>query len=294
MIYLQHRSMGSFHHSGSTRSRANTIPSSSSTWQGPTCLHVLYNLLLSPFEDLLPRSGSSPRITRRELILVLEDSLYLVPFAILKSNDESGEFLSERCSLLTIPSVQGLRQRNRFKSRESCTENIDKALVVGVGGNRMNNPEIAWSDPTSAVQEAAMVSEMLHTKPLLQQNATKETIINELATSECIHFACQLAWKHSSVVLSPGNLVESQPNSKRYYSTANDIDNDEDNNDVGNSMEVPLNEYLLSGNEISNTRLAAKLVVFNTNSTSDQISGDAVAKFTNQWLIAGTGAILVS
>lgn len=160
----------------------------------------------------------------------------------------------------------------------------------------MNHPEISWSDPTSAVQEAAMVSEMLHTKPLLQQNATKESILNELTSAECIHFACQLAWKHSAVVLSAGNMVESQSNSKRYYPTANnEIDQEDENNDMTNSsMEVPLNDYLLSGNEISNTRLAAKLVVLNTNSTSDQISGAAVANFTNNWLIAGTGAILVS
>lgn len=159
----------------------------------------------------------------------------------------------------------------------------------------MNNPDISWSDPTSAVQEAAMVSEMLHTKPLLQQNATKESILNELASAECIHFACQLAWKHSAVVLSAGNMVESQSNSKRYYpQTSNEMDQEDEGNDMSNSsMEVPLNDYLLSGNEVANTRLAAKLVVLNTNSTSDQISGSAVANFTNNWLIAGTGAILV-
>lgn len=92
---------------------------------------MLYNLLLAPFEDLLPNCGSSPRTGRRELILVLEDSLYLVPFAILRSGDDHGEFLSERCSLLTVPSVQALRQKNRFKNRENV-ENINKALVVGV------------------------------------------------------------------------------------------------------------------------------------------------------------------
>lgn len=67
---------------------------------------------------------------------MLEDSLYLVPFAILRSADESGEFLSERCSLLTVPSVQALRQRNRFKNRENV-ENINKALVIGVSGTRI-------------------------------------------------------------------------------------------------------------------------------------------------------------
>lgn len=160
----------------------------------------------------------------------------------------------------------------------------------------MNNTEISWSDPTSAVQEAAMVSEMLHTKALLQQNATKEAVLNDLAAAECIHFACQLAWKHSAVVLSAGNMVESQSNSKRYYpNNSNEIDQEDETNDLNNSsMEVPLNDYLLSGMDISNTRLAAKLVVLNTNSTSDQISGAAVANFTNNWLIAGTGAILVS
>lgn len=165
-----------------------------------------------------------------------------------------------------------------------------------VGGNRMNNSEISWSDPTSAVQEAAMVSEMLHTKALLQQNATKEAVLNDLAAAECIHFACQLAWKHSAVVLSAGNMVESQSNSKRYYpNNSSEIDQEDESNDLNNSsMEVPLNDYLLSGMDISNTRLAAKLVVLNTNSTSDQISGAAVANFTNNWLIAGTGAILVS
>lgn len=128
---MNYRSIGSFHHGGSIRSRSSTIQNASNNWQGPSCIHVLYNLLLAPFEDLLPTCGSSPRTGRRELILVLEDVLYLVPFAILRSGDEQGEFLSERCSLLTVPSVQALRQRHRFKNRDAI-ENINKALVVGV------------------------------------------------------------------------------------------------------------------------------------------------------------------
>lgn len=131
MTFSHFRSIGSLQHGGSTRSRTNTLPSSTTSWQGPNCLHVLYNLLLAPFEDLLPNCGSSPRIGRRELILVLEDSLYLVPFAILRSGDDNGEFLSERCSLLTVPSLQALRQKNRFKNRDNV-DNINKALVVGV------------------------------------------------------------------------------------------------------------------------------------------------------------------
>jgi CHAT domain len=110
-------------------------------------LHVLYNLLLAPFEDLLPNCGSSPRIGRRELILVLEDSLYLVPFAILRSCDDQGEFLSERCSLLTVPSLQALRQKNRFK--KDNVENINSALVVGVSLPLSSSPIKSFTLPFS-------------------------------------------------------------------------------------------------------------------------------------------------
>lgn len=52
------RSIGSLQ--GSTRSRRQQvlIP----PWQGPSCLHTLYNLLLAPFEDLLPSSTTSEYI----------------------------------------------------------------------------------------------------------------------------------------------------------------------------------------------------------------------------------------
>lgn len=50
------RSIGSLQ--GSTRSRRGfSLPQ----WQGPSSLHALYNLLLAPFEDLLPNSSSGKR-----------------------------------------------------------------------------------------------------------------------------------------------------------------------------------------------------------------------------------------
>lgn len=131
-----------------------------------------------------------------------------------------------------------------------------------------------------------MISEMLHTKPLIQQTATKETVLGELCSAECIHFACQLAWKHSAIVLSPGNMVESQSNSKRYYpSNTSEGDQEDEGNEINNSsIEIPLNDYILNGSEVENMRLNAKLVVFNTNSNADQISGSAIAKFTNRFV----------
>lgn len=52
---------------GSTRSRRMpVIP----PWQGPSSLHSLYNLLLAPFDDLLPSSAISKYMHPAECQLI--------------------------------------------------------------------------------------------------------------------------------------------------------------------------------------------------------------------------------
>lgn len=228
---------------------------------------------------------------------MLENELYLVPFAVLRSSDDNGEYLSERCSLLTVPSLQSLRYKSRSKSRDTI-ENLNSSLVVG--GPRIPNnlaETYGWSEIASTLQEATMVAEMLHVKPYLQQNATKETIMTELSTAECVHFASYVSWKVPGVVLSPGNMLESQPNSKRFYpNSANDAEHEDENNDISsNNMEIPpLSDFMVSSEDILAMRLNAKLVVLNSCNSGDPISGSAVANFANSWLLSGVGAVLVS
>uniref|UniRef100_A0A182P3U2 Uncharacterized protein n=1 Tax=Anopheles epiroticus TaxID=199890 RepID=A0A182P3U2_9DIPT len=256
------RSIGSLQ--GSTRSRrSNMLP----PWQGPSCLHVLYNLLLAPFEDLLPDISTTARIGRRELILVLEKELYLVPFAILRSGDEDGEYLSERCSLLTIPS----------------------SLSDTWG----------WSDSPASLQEAAMVSDMLNTKPLVSSSATKEAIVSELPAAECVHFAANVSWKLGAVVLSPGEVLDSQSQKRFYPNAAGELlggDNDEETTDLATSnMEIPpLSDFILSAADLLSMKLSAKLVVLSSYHSVEPITGSGVANLAGSWLFAGTGAVLVS
>nr|XP_049462580.1 tetratricopeptide repeat protein 28 isoform X2 [Anopheles coluzzii] len=289
------RSIGSLQ--GSTRSRrSNMLP----PWQGPSCLHVLYNLLLAPFEDLLPDISTTARIGRRELILVLEKELYLVPFAILRSGDEDGEYLSERCSLLTVPSLHTLRQKSRIKTREPA-EGLNSALVIG-------GPKIpsslsdtwGWSDSPASLQEAAMVSDMLNTKPLVSTSATKEAIVSELPAAECVHFAANVSWKLGAVVLSPGEVLDSPSTGKRFYpSAAGELlgaDNDEEPTDLSTTnMEIPpLSDFILSAADLLSMRLTAKLVVLSSYHSVEPITGSGVANLASSWLFAGTGAVLVS
>lgn len=51
--------------------------------------------------------SSGPVGRHRQLVMVLEGELYLIPFALLKGSS-SNEYLYERFSLIAVPSIQGL------------------------------------------------------------------------------------------------------------------------------------------------------------------------------------------
>ena len=51
--------------------------------------------------------SSGPVGRHRQLVMVLEGELYLIPFALLKGSS-SNEYLYERFSLIAVPSIHGL------------------------------------------------------------------------------------------------------------------------------------------------------------------------------------------
>lgn len=95
---------------------------------GKPPLRALYDLLVAPMEGVRPchalhaASGSGLSFTlspqglmhgggpvgrNRQLVLVLEGELYLIPFALLKGSS-SNEFLYERFGLMAVPSLAAL------------------------------------------------------------------------------------------------------------------------------------------------------------------------------------------
>lgn len=62
-------------------------------------------LCLGLFQGLMHSSGPVGR--HRQLVLVLEGELYLIPFALLKGSS-SNEYLYERFSLIAMPSIGSL------------------------------------------------------------------------------------------------------------------------------------------------------------------------------------------
>ncbi|XP_017073973.1 tetratricopeptide repeat protein 28 [Drosophila eugracilis] len=260
---------------GSTRSvgsrssrRAPSLP----TWRGPSCLHTLYNLLLAPFDDLLPDGGQG----RRELILVLDSSLYLVPFAILRAAQEDGEYLSERCAILTAPSLQSLRSRPRARRDRARPP---KSLVVG--GPRIPSTLAerwgwAGAESPAALQEAAMVADMLQATALAGSNATKESVLAELPSADCVHFAANLSWQSGAVVLSPGDVVTAEQQQQN------------------EPHEPQMADFTLAAGELRQLRLSARLVVLSSYHSVEPITGAGVAQMAGGWLLAGAGAVLIS
>lgn len=223
--------MSSVSRPGSTRHSRRSM------WQGPACLRSLYDLLLDPVEDRLSQFGQSPLSAgsaTRELVLILDGDLYLVPFALLKPQG-SNDYLCERFSLIVSPSLTSLRTGQKSASRaqrmlqmqarsmnspsspltltsyppgsanDSMEQPATTALVIG-------NPKMSqsvteqwgWADAPYAEQEAMVVAEMLQTPQLLTgPTATKDAVLRHLSQVECIHFATHVSWKLSAVVLAP-------------------------------------------------------------------------------------------
>lgn len=69
--------------------------------------------------------SSGPVGRHRQLVLVLEGELYLIPFALLKGSS-SNEYLYERFTLIAVPAIRSLGPYSKVMHR---------ALGLPLGGN---------------------------------------------------------------------------------------------------------------------------------------------------------------
>ncbi|XP_038589035.1 tetratricopeptide repeat protein 28 isoform X1 [Micropterus salmoides] len=169
-------------------------------------LRALYDLLIAPMEGgLMHNSGPVGR--HRQLVLVLEGELYLIPFALLKGSS-SNEYLYERFSLISVPSLATLGATVKPHPRRGgpllCSDGGSVAAVVGAP--RLP-PSVMdrwlWGPLPSAQDEALWLGEQLGCHPLTGANATKERVLAALSQAECVHFATHISWKLAALVLTP-------------------------------------------------------------------------------------------
>lgn len=258
-------SLSSLFSVGSVSSRAGSARwgrAKGPSWQAPQTIQNLYELLLAPFEDLLPP-------TRKELIMVVEKSLFLAPLPALQSS--SGEdYLCERFSLLVVPSLAALRRRSRTPMPEGGA--TVAALVAG-------NPslpekvreEFGWPESVSSAEtETGIVAELLETRPLIGSEATRSAVLRSLPDAECVHLTTPILWNTPTLALCADQSEE--------------------------PPERP--EYLLGCSDISRVRLSARLVVLSSGhcwsgGENTTVTPEGVQRLTKTLLNAGAQSVLI-
>jgi CHAT domain-containing protein/tetratricopeptide (TPR) repeat protein len=110
--------------------RGTAAPTSTAPAKDPAKSQGLYQLLIQPIADALPKDPNA-RVT-----FIPQRSLFLVPFAALQ--DPAGKYLIERHTILTAPSIQVLaltqQQRERGEERGQRSEGAGVRRVGGVRG----------------------------------------------------------------------------------------------------------------------------------------------------------------
>lgn len=293
-------------------------------------LRALYDLLIAPVEGgLMHNTGSVGR--HRQLILVLEGELYLIPFALLKGSS-SNEYLYERFSLIAVPSLTSLEDTVKALSHRCgpllCPDGGSVAAVVGVPHLPANVMDRwLWGPLPSAHEEAMWLGNQLGCHPLTGTDATKEHALAALSQAECVHFATHISWKLAALVLAPsqehftaeranknsadpslcgksmlgeishhnGRVVKNPSTLQAQQRTA-DSEEGESFCEVDSTCDSPpLQDFLLTAADILDLSLNVKLVFLRLYpESSNKVTADGVVGLTRALLAAGVQCVCVS
>lgn len=276
------RSIPSLHGSMKSNGKHHTMP----TWHGPSSLYNLYKIFLEPFDDLIPTAAAISKTGKKDLVLVLDSDFYLIPFHILCNQKDDSEYLSERCSLISVPCLNTFRFKTNYIKYKQDMGSHEKYQSLVIGGPKINKDisgNVSCSECPALIQEALMVSDMLQCKPLFN-NATKANIISEIESAELIHFAVNVKWKNKAIILYPNDYGDSTTK----YETASNIYSE------SNNQAITFTEQTINLTDLKTLRLNAKIVVISSYNSDEQIYGKDVASLATSWLLAGAQSILIS
>ena len=274
---------------GSVRSKMSSVSTSNSS--GKPALSALYELLLKPMEESLPPNTGHQGC--KELILVLQGDLYLVPFALLKPS-QTATALCERYNLLAVPSIRALQASQALSKHIKYNPDCTGAVVIG-------NPKLQqsvvnmwqWSPIPATEHECRMVSEMMGCRSLTGSNASKENVLKEIPNAELIHFATHVSWKLAALVMSHGSFSTTSS----VHGNLERMDLSDSSSDIVSLDGPSLSDIIITAADILNTRLNAKLVVLSSGYSDDRagrINTDGVVGLTRAFLAAGAQCILFS
>jgi CHAT domain-containing protein/WD40 repeat protein/predicted negative regulator of RcsB-dependent stress response len=231
-------------------------------------LQELYQLLIQPIADILPKEETA------HVIFIPQDALFLVPFPALQ--DPSGQYLIDKHTILTAPSIQVLESTHKL--RQKVPGSPKDILIVGnptmpkVSKKPRELPQQLGALPGSE-KEALAIASFWKTQALIGNQATKKAVLQKLPLAKIIHLATHgllddIRGLGSSIVFAP----EGQDNG---LLTAEDI----------------LKLYTAP----QGSTLSAELVVLSACDTGQgRLTGDGVIGLSRSIIAAGVPSVIVS
>ena len=214
------------------------------------CLPPLYDVLTGPIEDLLDGD---------ELIVVPDGALSKAPWAAL----------SETLRIRTVPSLTSLKV---ITDSPSGHHSKSGALLVGDPclekvTNRGGKPVY---DPLKyARMEVEMIGEILKSKTLTGEDATKEAVLQRIASVALVHIAAHGRKETGEIVLAP----DPRWGSKTFTEE----------------------DYILKMSDIQAVKLRVRLVVLSCcHSGQGPVSSEGVVGMARAFLFAGARSVLAT
>ena len=218
-------------------------------------LQQLHKALIEPIESDLPKDPN------QRVVFLPQGELFLVPFAALR--DANGKYLIEKHTISTAPSIQTLQF-----TREQAKLTSKNGNVVVIGNPTMPIFEgTQLPDLPGARQEAIDIANLFNIQPLIGNQATKSTVLNQMKTASMVHLAT-----HGLL-----NTVKSDiPGAIALAPSGSD-------------------NGLLTASEIFDLKLTANLVVLSACDTGrGDIKGDGVIGLSRSLIAAGVPSVVVS
>ena len=174
-------------------------------------LTVLYDMVISPIADMIQGDA---------VTIVPDGPLFLAPFPAFK--DQNSRYLAETFSIRFIPTLTS--SKLMATERPEQQHGTSEALFVGdpwVGSVRIKTKRL--HQLPSAKAEVEMIGNILKTKPLIGEAATKKEVLSRLDSVALVHIAAHGKVETGEIVLCPNSDHSRKPKEEDYLLTMEDV-----------------------------------------------------------------------
>ena len=234
-------------------------------------LTVLFDQFARKFAEVI--EATAPEF--HELVVIADQALHLLPWPVLQDKT-SRKFLGDRYRIRTYPSILTMGVISSQPDPVITLPSEERFLVVGnpaIPKFINQKKEVSLGRLPHAEDEATQVSHILETKPLLREQATKQTVIYRLQMANLVHIATHGSGSQGYIALASNMPVLSS----------------------NNAAAVDAKECLLFIDEIQRLHIGAALVVLSAcDSARGEIVNEGVNSVARAILAAGAQSVLVS